>query len=129
MSDYDNSGPVPQLQKTYVHNSTELEIQDHSNEPLSSTLVLELGPSVNTTDTSLQELELFFSPMYDEYFSGENQVVMKNQKDEDNTVIRNKARLVAKGYRQEEGIDFEESFDQEAMADHVWIEAMQEELH
>nr|GEV80550.1 retrovirus-related Pol polyprotein from transposon TNT 1-94 [Tanacetum cinerariifolium] len=37
-------------------------------------------------------------------------VVMKNKKDEDQTVIRNKARLVAKGYAQEEGIDFEESF-------------------
>ncbi|GKD32711.1 retrovirus-related pol polyprotein from transposon TNT 1-94 [Tanacetum coccineum] len=34
----------------------------------------------------------------------------KNKKDKDNIVIRNKARLVAKGYRQEEGIDFEESF-------------------
>ncbi|GKF14051.1 retrovirus-related pol polyprotein from transposon TNT 1-94, partial [Tanacetum coccineum] len=34
----------------------------------------------------------------------------KNNKDEDQTVIRNKARLVAKGYAQEEGIDFEESF-------------------
>ncbi|GJT88885.1 retrovirus-related pol polyprotein from transposon TNT 1-94 [Tanacetum coccineum] len=34
----------------------------------------------------------------------------KNKKDEDNTLIRNKARLVAKGYKQEEGIDFEESF-------------------
>ncbi|GKC10016.1 retrovirus-related pol polyprotein from transposon TNT 1-94 [Tanacetum coccineum] len=34
----------------------------------------------------------------------------KNKKDQDNIVIRNKARLVAKGYRQEEGIDFEESF-------------------
>ncbi|GKD57133.1 retrovirus-related pol polyprotein from transposon TNT 1-94, partial [Tanacetum coccineum] len=30
--------------------------------------------------------------------------------DEENTVIRNKTRLVVKGYRQEEGIDFEESF-------------------
>nr|GEZ30444.1 Gag-Pol polyprotein [Tanacetum cinerariifolium] len=37
-------------------------------------------------------------------------VVMKNKKDEDQTVIRNKARLVAKGYAQEEGVDFEESF-------------------
>nr|GEU43486.1 hypothetical protein [Tanacetum cinerariifolium] len=34
----------------------------------------------------------------------------KNNKDEDQTVIRNKARLVAKGYAQEEVIDFEESF-------------------
>ncbi|GKA05243.1 gag-pol polyprotein [Tanacetum coccineum] len=34
----------------------------------------------------------------------------KNEKDENQTVIRNKARLVAKGYAQEEGIDFEESF-------------------
>ncbi|GKB06006.1 retrovirus-related pol polyprotein from transposon TNT 1-94, partial [Tanacetum coccineum] len=30
--------------------------------------------------------------------------------DEENTVIRNKTRLVMRGYRQEEGIDFEESF-------------------
>ncbi|GJU46335.1 retrovirus-related pol polyprotein from transposon TNT 1-94 [Tanacetum coccineum] len=30
--------------------------------------------------------------------------------DEENTVIRNKSRLVVKRYRQEEGIDFEESF-------------------
>ena len=30
--------------------------------------------------------------------------------DEHGDVIKNKARLVAKGYRQEEGIDFEESF-------------------
>ncbi|GKB91024.1 retrovirus-related pol polyprotein from transposon TNT 1-94, partial [Tanacetum coccineum] len=34
----------------------------------------------------------------------------KNKTDAENTVIRNKSRLVAKGYRQEEGIDFEESF-------------------
>nr|GEZ49199.1 retrovirus-related Pol polyprotein from transposon TNT 1-94 [Tanacetum cinerariifolium] len=34
----------------------------------------------------------------------------KNKHDEEQTVIRNKSRLVMRGYRQEEGIDFEESF-------------------
>ncbi|GJW56016.1 retrovirus-related pol polyprotein from transposon TNT 1-94 [Tanacetum coccineum] len=36
--------------------------------------------------------------------------LFKNKHDKENTVIRNKTRLVVRGYRQEEGIDFEESF-------------------
>ncbi|GKB60459.1 retrovirus-related pol polyprotein from transposon TNT 1-94, partial [Tanacetum coccineum] len=36
--------------------------------------------------------------------------IWKNKTDAKNIVIRNKSRLVAKGYRQDEGIDFEESF-------------------
>nr|GEY24707.1 retrovirus-related Pol polyprotein from transposon TNT 1-94 [Tanacetum cinerariifolium] len=36
--------------------------------------------------------------------------LFKNKHDEEQMVIRNKSRLVVKGYRQEEGIDFEESF-------------------
>nr|GEU47282.1 hypothetical protein [Tanacetum cinerariifolium] len=36
--------------------------------------------------------------------------LFKNKHDEENTVIRNKTRLVLRGYRQDEGIDFEESF-------------------
>ncbi|GKF05356.1 retrovirus-related pol polyprotein from transposon TNT 1-94 [Tanacetum coccineum] len=36
-------------------------------------------------------------------------MAIKKQADEENTVIRNKSRLVVRGYRQEEGIDFEES--------------------
>ncbi|GKA08278.1 retrovirus-related pol polyprotein from transposon TNT 1-94, partial [Tanacetum coccineum] len=38
-SDYDNSSPVPQLQKTSDHNSLELGIQDHINEHSSSKMV------------------------------------------------------------------------------------------
>ncbi|GJZ06165.1 retrovirus-related pol polyprotein from transposon TNT 1-94 [Tanacetum coccineum] len=34
----------------------------------------------------------------------------KNKCDAENIVVRNKSHLVAKGYKQEEGIDFEESF-------------------
>nr|GFC36074.1 retrovirus-related Pol polyprotein from transposon TNT 1-94 [Tanacetum cinerariifolium] len=33
----------------------------------------------------------------------------KNKHDEEQTVIRNKSLLVVRGYRQEEGLDFEES--------------------
>nr|GEX17781.1 retrovirus-related Pol polyprotein from transposon TNT 1-94 [Tanacetum cinerariifolium] len=36
--------------------------------------------------------------------------LFKNKHDEENTVIRNQTRLVVRRYRQEEGIDFEESF-------------------
>nr|GEZ04518.1 hypothetical protein [Tanacetum cinerariifolium]GFA78812.1 hypothetical protein [Tanacetum cinerariifolium] len=35
---------------------------------------------------------------------------LDNKHDEEQTVIRNKSRLVVRGYRQEEGINFEESF-------------------
>ncbi|GJW06881.1 integrase, catalytic region, zinc finger, CCHC-type containing protein [Tanacetum coccineum] len=36
--------------------------------------------------------------------------LFKNKHDKENTVIINKTRLVVRGYRQEEGINFEESF-------------------
>nr|GEV97382.1 retrovirus-related Pol polyprotein from transposon TNT 1-94 [Tanacetum cinerariifolium] len=36
--------------------------------------------------------------------------LFKNKHDEENKVIRNKTRLVMRGYRQEEGINFKESF-------------------
>nr|GEW77333.1 putative ribonuclease H-like domain-containing protein [Tanacetum cinerariifolium] len=36
--------------------------------------------------------------------------LFKKKHDEEQTAIRNKSRLVVRGYRQEEGIDFEESF-------------------
>nr|GFC32759.1 retrovirus-related Pol polyprotein from transposon TNT 1-94 [Tanacetum cinerariifolium] len=36
--------------------------------------------------------------------------IFKNKHDEEQTVNRNKSRLVVRGYRQEEGLDFEESF-------------------
>nr|GEX79304.1 retrovirus-related Pol polyprotein from transposon TNT 1-94 [Tanacetum cinerariifolium] len=36
--------------------------------------------------------------------------LFKNKHDEEQTVIKNKSRLIVRGYRQEDGIDFEESF-------------------
>nr|GFC25277.1 hypothetical protein [Tanacetum cinerariifolium] len=51
-SDYDNSGLASQLQ--------------------------EVSPLVDNTNTSLQELELLSSPMYEEYFNIKNQNVSKS---------------------------------------------------
>ncbi|KAJ9547188.1 hypothetical protein OSB04_019731 [Centaurea solstitialis] len=36
--------------------------------------------------------------------------IFRNKKDENDLIIRNKARLVAKGYRQQEGIDYDDTF-------------------
>nr|GEV89725.1 retrovirus-related Pol polyprotein from transposon TNT 1-94 [Tanacetum cinerariifolium] len=41
--------------------------------------------------------------------------------DELGGILKNKARLVARGYRQEEGIDFEESFAPVARLEAIWI--------
>ncbi|GJY07498.1 retrovirus-related pol polyprotein from transposon TNT 1-94 [Tanacetum coccineum] len=57
---------------------------------------------------------------------GKNIIVVKwlwkKKSDAKNIVIRNKSRLVAKGYKQEEGIDFEESFAPVARLEAVRIE-------
>ena len=37
-------------------------------------------------------------------------LVFRNKLDEDGNITKNKARLVAKGYRQEEGIDYDETY-------------------
>nr|GEV31250.1 hypothetical protein [Tanacetum cinerariifolium] len=47
--------------------------------------------------------------------------LIKNKHDEENTVIRNKTRLVVRGYRQEEGIDFKDSFTSVARMEAIRI--------
>nr|GEU87862.1 hypothetical protein [Tanacetum cinerariifolium] len=47
--------------------------------------------------------------------------LFKNKHDEENTIIRNKSRLVVRGYRQEEGLDFKESFAPVARMEAIMI--------
>ncbi|GJX30335.1 retrovirus-related pol polyprotein from transposon TNT 1-94 [Tanacetum coccineum] len=81
---------------------------------ISSGLDLTYAPSTITTQQpTKRELDLLFEAMYDDYIGGQPSPVLAAQgplHDEKNTVIRNKTCLVVRGYRQEEGIDFEESF-------------------
>ncbi|GKD86449.1 retrovirus-related pol polyprotein from transposon TNT 1-94 [Tanacetum coccineum] len=57
--------------KTSDHNCLELENQDHNKEPSSSKLVLIVSPPAHITDSSQQELDLLFGPLYDEFFTSE----------------------------------------------------------
>ncbi|GKE40835.1 retrovirus-related pol polyprotein from transposon TNT 1-94 [Tanacetum coccineum] len=58
-SDYDNSGPTPQLQN--------------------------VSPSANTTAPSQQELDLLFGPLYDEFFNAGTSSVNKSSSPTDNS--------------------------------------------
>ncbi|GJY72799.1 hypothetical protein Tco_0477230 [Tanacetum coccineum] len=78
MSPNDNtSGLVPQLQKTFDHNRSELETNDHNNEPSSSKLVPNVSPLADKTDSSQQELDFLVSPLFKEYFTARNQSVSR----------------------------------------------------
>ncbi|GJT78717.1 retrovirus-related pol polyprotein from transposon TNT 1-94 [Tanacetum coccineum] len=76
-------------------------------------------PSISAAESSSSQyvdpsnMHTFYQPYPHEYQWTKDhplEQLFKNKHDEDNTVIRNKNRLVVRGYRQEEGIDFEESF-------------------
>ncbi|GJV09028.1 retrovirus-related pol polyprotein from transposon TNT 1-94 [Tanacetum coccineum] len=84
-SNYDNSGLALQLQKTSDHNRLELETHDHSNEPSSSKLVPNDFPSANTIAPSLQELDLFYNPLYDEFFTTRNSSILESSSPSDNS--------------------------------------------
>ncbi|GKB90076.1 retrovirus-related pol polyprotein from transposon TNT 1-94 [Tanacetum coccineum] len=71
-------------------------------------------PSTSAAESSSSQyvdpsnMHTFYQPYPHEYQWTKDHPL--EQHDEENTVIRNKTRLVVRGYRQEEGIDFEESF-------------------
>ncbi|GKA41483.1 retrovirus-related pol polyprotein from transposon TNT 1-94, partial [Tanacetum coccineum] len=81
------------------------------NDPFINIFTLE--PSFEASsfgDISLAESPYELVPQPDCFMSIALKWIYKVKLDEYGDVLKNKARLVAKGYRQEEGIDFEESF-------------------
>nr|GEX09516.1 retrovirus-related Pol polyprotein from transposon TNT 1-94 [Tanacetum cinerariifolium] len=92
-------------------------------------------PSTNSAESSSQNVDpsnmhTFYQPYQHEYQWTKDHLLeqsffsskgFKNKLDEKNTVIRNKTHLVVRGYRQEEGIDFKESFALVSMMEAIRI--------
>nr|GFB17767.1 retrovirus-related Pol polyprotein from transposon TNT 1-94 [Tanacetum cinerariifolium] len=76
-----------------------------TNIPITSQDVDELNPNAMVDGNTFVNPFATSSSNAIETSSSQN-----NKHDEEQTVIRNKSRLVVRGYRQEEGLDFEESF-------------------
>nr|GEY18269.1 hypothetical protein [Tanacetum cinerariifolium] len=103
-----------------IATASKLGLQSMTSGHISSGLDLTYAPSnITTQQPSEGELDLLFEAMYDDYIGGRPSTTARtvppaqehqNKHDEEQTVIRNKSRLVVRGYRQEEGIDFKESF-------------------
>nr|GEU45618.1 copia protein [Tanacetum cinerariifolium] len=76
-------------------------IEDRTNAPVDNPLFVNVfAPEPHSEASSSGDISSTESPYW----------IYKVKLDKYGDVLKNKARLVAKGYRQEEGIDFEESF-------------------
>ncbi|GJZ67707.1 retrovirus-related pol polyprotein from transposon TNT 1-94, partial [Tanacetum coccineum] len=99
---------APQVCQTLTASTT---IADTASTPTNSS---SKGTNIPSTLQNIDELETqqqhVLVPALDNIKPLTLKWLFKNKHDEENTVIRNKTRLVVRGYRQEEGIDFEESF-------------------
>ncbi|GJU57488.1 retrovirus-related pol polyprotein from transposon TNT 1-94 [Tanacetum coccineum] len=117
-----------------VHNhedsslTSSIVVEKHKAPPIVTTSEEQTSPiSLNEADEFNQEDSAYFdgntvfvpydAPNFEEAESSTTALdpsnmneFHQNKSDAENIVIRNKSRLVAKGYKQEEGIDFEESF-------------------
>ncbi|GJS13436.1 hypothetical protein Tco_0407908, partial [Tanacetum coccineum] len=78
----------------YATHPIHLDNQDHNNEPSSSKLVLIVSPPAHITDSSQQELDLLFGPLYDEFFTSGTSSVNKSSSLTDNSTQQDTHPLV-----------------------------------
>nr|GEU61654.1 putative reverse transcriptase domain-containing protein [Tanacetum cinerariifolium] len=109
-------------------------IKEHEAPPIVTTSKEQTSPSsLNEADEFNQEDSSDFDrntelvPRPDENNIIAIKWLWKNKSDAENIVIRNKSCLVSKGYKQEEGIDFKESFALVARLEVVLIPCLQVE--
>nr|GFC17652.1 integrase, catalytic region, zinc finger, CCHC-type, peptidase aspartic, catalytic [Tanacetum cinerariifolium] len=97
----------------------DMEVAHMGNDPLFCVPILEAtsAQSSSMIEVMQEELNKFerlevweLVPRLDKVMVITLKLIYKGKLDELGGILKNKARLVARGYRQEEGIDFEESF-------------------
>nr|GEW67365.1 hypothetical protein [Tanacetum cinerariifolium] len=105
-----DSAPVPTNSSNTIVSSDNVDMtsQQHAQQQRNLTPSPTASAADNVLNARLDVWELVPSP--DGIKPLTLKWLFKNKHDEENKVIRNKTRLVMRGYRQEEGIDFEESF-------------------
>ncbi|GJY72573.1 retrovirus-related pol polyprotein from transposon TNT 1-94 [Tanacetum coccineum] len=98
------------------HSSLEPALHEMTPATISSGLVPNPPPSTPFVPPSRTDWDLLFQPLFEptNYKGGV-------KLDELGGILKNKTRLVARGYRQEEGINFEESFALVARLDAIQI--------
>nr|GEX38282.1 retrovirus-related Pol polyprotein from transposon TNT 1-94 [Tanacetum cinerariifolium] len=108
----------------------DIEVAHIRNDPLIGVPILEVtsAHSSSTIEAMQEELNEFerlevweLVPRLDKVMVITLKWIYKVKLDELGGILKNKARLVARGYRQEEGIDFEESFAPVARLEAIWI--------
>ncbi|GJR92209.1 retrovirus-related pol polyprotein from transposon TNT 1-94 [Tanacetum coccineum] len=96
-------------------NSDAQPTQFHKDSPSTSSIIVdehEAPPIETTYDEQTSLISLIDADEFNQEDSADfNGNLDFNKCDAENIMVRNKSRLVVKGYKQEEGIDFEESFD------------------
>ncbi|GKE38860.1 retrovirus-related pol polyprotein from transposon TNT 1-94 [Tanacetum coccineum] len=114
-----NSKKIPETQPLVIPNDVEtdnhdIEVAHMGNDPYFGIPIPEdpleniIGELARPVSTRLQLHEQALFCYYDAFLTAVEPKTLKL--DELGGILKNKARLVALGYRQEEGIDFEESF-------------------
>nr|GEV21305.1 retrovirus-related Pol polyprotein from transposon TNT 1-94 [Tanacetum cinerariifolium] len=110
------SSVIPQ--EVEEHN-LDIEVAHMGNDPLFGIPIPGVTSAQSSSTASPHQIELV--PRPDKVIVITLKWIYKVKLDELGGILKNKARLVVRGYRQEEGIDFEESFAPVARLEAIWI--------
>ncbi|GKC54004.1 retrovirus-related pol polyprotein from transposon TNT 1-94 [Tanacetum coccineum] len=108
-----NSQTTPETKPLVILNDVEednhdIEVAHMGNDPYFGVLILEIPSDQSSSSNYIHIIELV--PRPDKVMVITLKWIYKVKLDELGGILKNKARSVARDYRQEEGIDFEESF-------------------